>query len=37
VHDYVKVDDTVVTDRLADLSDLEDFVRQVAAYVTMTG
>jgi uncharacterized protein YutE (UPF0331/DUF86 family) len=36
VHEYVKVDDTVVTDRLADLSDLEDFVRQVAAYVTMT-
>lgn len=34
VHEYIKVDDAIVVDRLADLSDLEDFVSEVAAYVT---
>lgn len=30
VHDYVRVDDDIVTARLADLSDLRDYVRAVA-------
>jgi uncharacterized protein YutE (UPF0331/DUF86 family) len=34
VHEYVEVDDAVVVDRLGDLSDLENFVSEVAAYVT---
>lgn len=34
VHEYVEVDDTVVVSRLADLSDLENFVRAVAEYVS---
>lgn len=34
VHEYVEVDDAIVIDRLGDLSDLEEFVRQVADYVT---
>ena len=34
VHDYIEVDDSVVVDRLKSPGDLEDFVRQVAAYVT---
>ena len=33
VHEYVRVDDAVVDARLADLSDLEDFVRSVSAWV----
>jgi uncharacterized protein YutE (UPF0331/DUF86 family) len=36
VHDYVEVDDTIVVARLKGLGDLEEFVRQVAAYVTST-
>ena len=34
VHDYIEVDDSIVVDRLKSLRDLEEFVRQVAAYVT---
>jgi uncharacterized protein YutE (UPF0331/DUF86 family) len=34
VHEYIRVDDDIVVDRLAALSDLEDFVSQVAAFVT---
>ncbi len=34
VHDYIEVDDSVVVGRLKTLGDLEEFVRQVAAYVT---
>jgi uncharacterized protein YutE (UPF0331/DUF86 family) len=34
VHEYVEVDDRVVISRLADLSDLENFVRAVADYVS---
>jgi uncharacterized protein YutE (UPF0331/DUF86 family) len=33
VHDYIKVDDSIVMDRLKRLGDLEEFVQQVAAYV----
>jgi uncharacterized protein YutE (UPF0331/DUF86 family) len=33
VHEYVEVDDAIVVGRLADLSDLEEFVSEVAAYV----
>lgn len=33
MHDYIKVDDSIVVDRLKSLGDLEGFVRQVAAYV----
>jgi uncharacterized protein YutE (UPF0331/DUF86 family) len=36
VHDYVRVNDEIVTDRLKDLGDLEDFVSQVASFVTRT-
>jgi uncharacterized protein YutE (UPF0331/DUF86 family) len=34
VHEYVEVDDKIVVGRLADLSDLQDFVRAVAEYVS---
>lgn len=34
VHDYIEVDDSTVAGRLKGLGDLEEFVRQVAAYVT---
>ena len=34
VHEYVRVNDDIVIDRLKDLVDLEDFVSQVAAFVT---
>ena len=34
VHDYIEVDDEIVVGRLKSLSDLDEFVRQVAAYVT---
>jgi uncharacterized protein YutE (UPF0331/DUF86 family) len=34
VHEYVRVDDAIVVARLGDLSDLEGFVREVAAYAT---
>jgi uncharacterized protein YutE (UPF0331/DUF86 family) len=36
VHDYIEVDDEIVVRRLKGLSDLDEFVRQVAAYVTST-
>jgi uncharacterized protein YutE (UPF0331/DUF86 family) len=36
VPDYIEVDDSMVVDRLTSLSDLEEFVSQVAAYVTIT-
>lgn len=35
VHDYIEVDDEIVVGRLKGLSDLDEFVRQVAAYVTL--
>jgi uncharacterized protein YutE (UPF0331/DUF86 family) len=34
VHDYIEVDDLIVVGRLKSLGDFEEFVRQVAAYVT---
>jgi uncharacterized protein YutE (UPF0331/DUF86 family) len=34
VHDYIRVNDQIVVDRLKALADLEDFVSQVAAFVT---
>lgn len=34
VHEYVAVDDAVVVSRLADLSDVEGFVREVSGYLT---
>jgi uncharacterized protein YutE (UPF0331/DUF86 family)/predicted nucleotidyltransferase len=34
VHEYVEVNDAIVIDRLGHLGDLDEFVRQVAAYVT---
>lgn len=34
VHDYVEVDDSIVVGRLDSISDLDDFVRQVAAFAT---
>jgi uncharacterized protein YutE (UPF0331/DUF86 family) len=34
VHEYVRVNDDIVIDRLKDLGDLDDFVSQVAAFVT---
>ena len=34
VHEYVRVNDGIVTDRLKALGDLEDFVSQVVAFVT---
>lgn len=36
VHEYVRVNDDIVIGRLKALSDLEDFVSQVAAFVTHT-
>ena len=33
VHEYVRVNDDIVIDRLKSLGDLEDFVSQVAAFV----
>ncbi|WP_232425396.1 HepT-like ribonuclease domain-containing protein [Pseudofrankia inefficax] len=33
VHDYIQVDDDIVTGRLKDLGDLEDFVRSIARYL----
>jgi uncharacterized protein YutE (UPF0331/DUF86 family) len=36
VHDYIEVDDSIVAGRLKSLIDLEEFVRQVATYVTGT-
>ncbi|MGH3695595.1 MAG: type VII toxin-antitoxin system HepT family RNase toxin [Pseudonocardiaceae bacterium] len=33
VHDYIEVDDGIVLDRLANLTDLDDFVVAVAAWV----
>jgi len=37
VHDYVEVDDGIVLERLANLSDLDDFVAVVAAWVLPPG
>jgi uncharacterized protein YutE (UPF0331/DUF86 family) len=37
VHDYVRVDDAVVSDRLADLSDLAGFVAEVAEWTSAQG
>lgn len=34
VHEYVRVNDDIVIDRLKALGDLEDFVSRVAAHVT---
>ncbi|MGH3182130.1 MAG: type VII toxin-antitoxin system HepT family RNase toxin [Streptosporangiaceae bacterium] len=34
VHEYIEVNDVIVIERLANLGDLENFVREVAAYVT---
>jgi hypothetical protein len=34
VHDYIRVNDDIVVDRLKALGDLEDFVSQVAAFIT---
>lgn len=34
VHDYIKVNDEIVVGRLKALGDLEDFVSQVASFVT---
>lgn len=34
VHEYVRVNDDIVTGRLKALGDLQDFVSQVAAFVT---
>jgi uncharacterized protein YutE (UPF0331/DUF86 family) len=34
VHEYIEVSDDIVTARLGDLSDLDAFVKQVAAFVT---
>ena len=36
VHEYVEVDDKVVISRLGDLSDLENFVRAVAGFVSVS-
>ena len=33
VHDYIEVDDEIVVGRLKGLSDLDEFVNQVTAYV----
>jgi uncharacterized protein YutE (UPF0331/DUF86 family) len=33
VHDYIRVDDEIVRDRLKALGDLEDFVSQVASFI----
>ena len=34
VHDYIEVDDQIVVGRLKSLGDLDEFVRQVAVFVT---
>jgi uncharacterized protein YutE (UPF0331/DUF86 family) len=34
VHDYIRVNDEIVVDRRKALTDLEDFVSQVASFVT---
>jgi uncharacterized protein YutE (UPF0331/DUF86 family) len=34
VHEYIRVNDDIVIDRLKALDDLQDFVSQVAAFVT---
>jgi uncharacterized protein YutE (UPF0331/DUF86 family) len=34
VHDYIRVDDAIVIERLQALGDLDDFVSQIAAFVT---
>jgi uncharacterized protein YutE (UPF0331/DUF86 family) len=34
VHEYIRVNDDIVIDRLKALSDLQDFISQVAAFVT---
>jgi uncharacterized protein YutE (UPF0331/DUF86 family) len=34
VHEYIRVNDDIVIDRLKALGDLQDFVSQVAAFVT---
>jgi uncharacterized protein YutE (UPF0331/DUF86 family) len=34
VHDYIRVNDEIVIDRLKALTDLEDFVSQVESFVT---
>jgi hypothetical protein len=34
VRDYIRVDDHIVTERLKALGDLDDFVGQIAAFVT---
>jgi uncharacterized protein YutE (UPF0331/DUF86 family) len=36
VHEYVPVNDDIAIDRLKSLGDLEDFVSQMAAFVTHT-
>lgn len=36
IHEYVTVDDSVVTERLTDLSDLRQFVRSVAVWMDST-
>lgn len=36
VHDYIDVDDEIVLERLKALADLDEFVREVAAYVSGT-
>ncbi len=35
VHEYVGVDDAIVLDRLADLSDLEEFIVQVSRWLSV--
>lgn len=35
VHDYVEVDDGIVLERLANLTNLDDFVAAVAAWVVL--
>jgi uncharacterized protein YutE (UPF0331/DUF86 family) len=34
VHDYIRVNDDIVIDRLKALGDLDDFISQVAAFIT---
>jgi uncharacterized protein YutE (UPF0331/DUF86 family) len=35
VHEYIGVDDAIVLDRLADLSDLEEFIVQVSRWLSV--
>ncbi|MCL9758734.1 DUF86 domain-containing protein [Frankia sp. AiPa1] len=37
VHDYIAVDDEIVVARLNALDDLDEFVRQIAVYLTAEG